>query len=92
MKKLILIIFLVVIVVGVETCHYTYKKNSIKEWATSQGWEVINVSGHMTTIGSPFYWQPKNTLIWELDVNNHGVMEKWWVRPGLFYDDHIKSE
>ena len=54
--------------------------------------DVINVSGHMTNIGSPFYWQPKNTLIWELDVNNHGVIEKWWVRPGLFYDDHIKSE
>jgi hypothetical protein len=92
MSKLIIIIVAIILLSGLALWIQSGERRSIKNWATSQGWEVIKVHGHMTCIGTPFYWKHKNTMIWELDVNNHGVNEKWWVRPGVFSDEHIKDE
>ena len=64
------------------------EKRSINKWAQSNGQTVISYESHMTTIGTPFFWKPKNSFIWEVELSNG---EKWWVRHGVFYDDHIKK-
>jgi hypothetical protein len=68
---------------------YNSNKTECQKFAKSQGSSILSIERHWTTIGTPYYWKDKNTLIWEVKLSNG---ETWFMRPNfLFKNDWEKN-
>lgn len=68
-------------------------KDSVKNWATKNQYEVVNIETHMTIFGTPYNWLNKGENIFEVDIKTKdGKSEKWWIRTGVFSDDYEKEK
>jgi hypothetical protein len=93
MKEVLIIIALVILLVVVLGSKIEAGKDSVKNWATKNQYEVINIETHMTIFGTPYNWLNKGENIFEVDIKTkEGKSEKWWVRTGVFSDDYEKEK
>jgi hypothetical protein len=93
MKQILLIIAAVVLLVVVLTSKIEAGKDSVKNWATKNQYEIVDIETHMTIFGTPYNWLNKGQNIFEVDIKTkEGKSEKWWIRTGLFSDDYEKEK
>ena len=73
----------VLIIIGIVGWHY-YLGNQRKlceDFARSKGCTIVRYDTHVTTIGTPYYYINKNTVISEVKLSNGQV---WFMRPNIF--------
>mgnify|MGYP000099872920 FL=1 len=93
MKEVLIIIAVVILLVVVLGSKIEAGKDSVKNWATKNQYEVVNIETHMTIFGTPFNWLNKGQNIFEVDIKTkEGKSEKWWIRTGVFSDDYEKEK
>jgi hypothetical protein len=93
MKQILLIIAAVVLLVVVFGSKIEAGKDSVKNWAKKNQYEVVNIETHMTIFGTPYNWLNKGQNIFEVDIKTkEGKSEKWWIRTGVFSDDYEKEK
>ena len=59
MKEVLIIIAVVILLVVVLGSKIEAGKDSVKNWATKNQYEVVNIETHMTIFGTPFNWLNK---------------------------------
>ena len=93
MKEVLIIIALVILVAVILGSKIEAGKDSVKNWATKNQYEVVNIETHMTIFGTPYNWLNKGENIFEVDIKTkEGKSEKWWIRTGVFSDDYEKEK
>jgi hypothetical protein len=96
MKKMFQIfgfIFIIGLVIFILVSKIEIGKDSVKNWAKENQYEIIDIETHMTVFGTPYNWLNKGQNIFEVDVKTkEGTSEKWWVRTGFFSDDYEKEK
>jgi hypothetical protein len=93
MKHVLIIISVVILLVVVLGSKIEAGKDSVKNWATKNQYEVVNIETHMTVFGTPYNWLNKGQNIFEVDIKTkEGKSEKWWIRTGVFSDDYEKEK
>lgn len=93
MKEVLIIIAVVILLVVVLGSKIEAGKDSVKNWATKNQYEVVNIETHMTIFGTPYNWLNKGENIFEVDIKTkEGKSEKWWIRTGVFSDDYEKEK
>jgi hypothetical protein len=93
MKHVLIIIALVILVAVILGSKIEAGKDSVKNWATKNQYEVVNIETHMTIFGTPYNWLNKGENIFEVDIKTKdGKSEKWWIRTGVFSDDYEKEK
>jgi hypothetical protein len=93
MKHVLIIIALVILVAVILGSKIEAGKDSVKNWATKNQYEVVNIETHMTIFGTPYNWLNKGQNIFEVDIKTKdGKSEKWWIRTGVFSDDYEKEK
>jgi hypothetical protein len=93
MKEVLIIIGVVILLVVVLGSKIEAGKDSVKNWATKNQYEVVNIETHMTIFGTPYNWLNKGENIFEVDIKTkEGKSEKWWIRTGVFSDDYEKEK
>jgi hypothetical protein len=93
MKEVLIIIAVVILLVVVLGSKIEAGKDSVKNWAIKNQYEVINIETHMTIFGTPYNWLNKGENIFEVDIKTkEGKSEKWWIRTGVFSDDYEKEK
>ena len=89
MKHVLIIIALVILVAVILGSKIEAGKDSVKNWATKNQYEIVNIETHMTIFGTPYNWLNKGQNIFEVEIKTkEGTTEKWWVRTGVFSDDY----
>jgi hypothetical protein len=93
MKEVLIIIAVVILLVVVLGSKIEAGKDSVKNWATKNQYEIVNIETHMTIFGTPYNWLNKGENIFEVDIKTkEGKSEKWWIRTGVFSDDYEKEK
>ena len=93
MKQILIIIALVILVVVILGSKIEAGKDSVKNWARKNQYEVVNIETHMTIFGTPYNFLNKGQNIFEVDIKTkEGKFEKWWIRTGVFSDDYEKEK
>jgi hypothetical protein len=93
MKHVLIIIALVILVAVILGSKIEAGKDSVKNWATKNQYEIVNIETHMTIFGTPYNWLNKGENIFEVDIKTKdGKSEKWWIRTGVFSDDYEKEK
>jgi hypothetical protein len=93
MKEVLIIIALVILVAVILGSKIEAGKDSVKNWATKNQYEIVNIETHMTIFGTPYNWLNKGENIFEVDIKTKdGKSEKWWIRTGVFSDDYEKEK
>jgi len=93
MKQILIIIALVILVAVILGSKIEEGKDSVKNWARKNQYEVVNIETHMTIFGTPYNWLNKGENIFEVDIKTkEGKSEKWWIRTGVFSDDYEKEK
>jgi hypothetical protein len=93
MKHVLIIIALVILVAVILGSKIEAGKDSVKNWATKNQYEIVNIETHMTIFGTPYNWLNKGENIFEVDIKTkEGKSEKWWIRTGVFSDDYEKEK
>ena len=93
MKQILIIIALVILVAVILGSKIEAGKDSVKNWATKNQYQIVNIETHMTIFGTPYNWLNKGENIFEVDIKTKdGKSEKWWIRPGVFSDDYEKEK
>jgi hypothetical protein len=93
MKHVLIIIALVILVAVILGSKIEAGKDSVKNWATKNQYQIVNIETHMTIFGTPYNWLNKGENIFEVDIKTkEGKSEKWWIRTGVFSDDYEKEK
>ena len=93
MKQILIIIALVILVAVILGSKIEAGKDSVKNWATKNQYQIVNIETHMTIFGTPYNWLNKSENIFEVDIKTkEGKSEKWWIRTGVFSDDYEKEK
>ena len=93
MKQILIIIALVILVAVILGSKIESGKDSVKNWARKNQYEVVNIETHMTIFGTPYNWLNKGENIFEVNIKTkEGKSEKWWIRTGVFSDDYEKEK
>jgi hypothetical protein len=93
MKQILIIIALVILVAVILGSKIEAGKDSVKNWATKNQYQIVNIETHMTIFGTPYNWLNKGENIFEVDIKTKdGKSEKWWIRTGVFSDDYEKEK
>jgi len=93
MKQILIIIALVILVAVILGSKIEAGKDSVKNWATKNQYQIVNIETHITIFGTPYNWLNKGENIFEVDIKTkEGKSEKWWIRTGVFSDDYEKEK
>lgn len=79
--KIIGILLLVVVVIYCNIWTYNNNVAETERFALSKKAEIVSIKKHWSTFRTPYYWQNKNTLIWEVKLSNGEI---WFMRPRFF--------
>jgi hypothetical protein len=86
------VVFIIFLVIFILVSKVEYGKDSVRQWARKNQYEIVNIETHMTIFGTPYNWLNKGQNIFEVEIKTkEGISEKWWVRTGAFTDDYEKE-
>ena len=86
-QAIILVVLMLLFVAVVSGIKSDYDKEAIQKWAAQKGYHIQDVQTHLTTIGTPFYYNNKN-FIYEIRLTDGQV---WFMRPSIFGDDYAQN-
>ena len=64
------VIFIIGLVIFILASKIEMGKDSVKQWAQKNQYEIIDIETHMTVFGTPYNWLNKGQNIFEVEINN----------------------